>query len=144
METIPIYQIVPELRVAIIAINEEGKILLQESDRWPGFLTVPGRGVVHNDTIEKTVNDLIAEEKLELNPKSKIQHLGYLEVINPSQFKFPNAHMFFEEFAVRVLNSGNNYHELYQILHEKNLVEEHTYKILNDYDDFLFNKHQPK
>lgn len=155
-------QSIPELRVALIGINSNREIYLETSARWPGFLTVPGKEILHGKTTIEILLALIEEEGLELNLKKQPEFLPPpLEVINPKQFFLSGAHMVFHEYACHVEGNSKNgkFYPLYKILHENKefyesnqsseisreyLVEEFTYQILQKYVDHLFRNHQPK
>jgi phosphoglycolate phosphatase len=89
-------QIFPEPTVGALIRNDEGKVLLCESHKWPGLYTVPGGHVELGETCEGA---LVREIKEEVGLNIKIlELLSIQQVIFPKEFWVSNSHFIFFDY----------------------------------------------
>ncbi len=92
-------QIFPEPTVGALIQNDEGKVLLCSSHKWPGVYTVPGGHVELGETCEQA---LVREVVEEVGLKIKVLDLlSILEVIYPQEF-WKRAHFIFFDFLCKM------------------------------------------
>lgn len=76
--------------------NDQGKVLLCESHKWPGLYTVPGGHVELGETCE---NALVREIKEEVGLDIKVlELLSIQQVIFPKEFWVSNSHFIFFDY----------------------------------------------
>jgi mutator protein MutT len=88
-------QIFPEPTVGGLIQNDDGKVLLCDSYKWPGLLTVPGGHVELGETFEEALAREIKEE-VGLNVKVE-ELLSIQQVIYPKEF-WKKAHFVFFDY----------------------------------------------
>ena len=91
-------QIFPEPTVGALIMNEEGKVLLCESHKWPNIYTVPGGHVELGETFEEALRREIKEE-VGLDVKI-LELLSIQQVIYPKEF-WKRAHFVFLDFLCK-------------------------------------------
>lgn len=88
-------QVFPEPTVGALIRREDGRVLLCESHKWPGFYTVPGGHVELGESCEEA---LIREIKEEVGLDIKVIDLvSVQQVIYPSEF-YRKAHFIFFDY----------------------------------------------
>ena len=93
-------QIFPEPTVGALIQNDQGRILLCESHKWPGIYTVPGGHVEIGETCEEA---LVRECKEEVGLDVKVDELiSIQQVIYPKEFWKKNAHFIFFDYLCKV------------------------------------------
>ncbi len=93
-------QIFPEPTVGALIQNDQGKVLLCDSHKWPGIYTVPGGHVELGETCEEA---LIRECKEEVGLDVKVDELiSIQQVIRPKEFWRSDAHFIFFDYLCRV------------------------------------------
>jgi len=97
-------QIFPEPTVGALIVNDEGKVLLCESHKWPGVYTVPGGHVELGETFEEALVREIMEE-VGLHVKV-VELLSVQQVIYPKEF-WKRAHFIFLDFLCRAEGDQN-------------------------------------
>ena len=91
-------QIFPEPTVGALIQNDEGKVLLCASHKWPGVYTVPGGHVELGETCEEA---LVREIREEVGLDIKIMELlSVQQVIYPSEY-YRRAHYIFFDYLCR-------------------------------------------
>lgn len=80
--------------------NDQGKVLLCDSHKWPGIYTVPGGHVEIGETCEQA---LIRECREEVGLDVTVgELLSIQQVIRPREFWQNNAHFIFFDYLCRV------------------------------------------
>ena len=93
-------QIFPEPTVGALIQNDEGKILLCDSHKWPGIYTVPGGHVELGETCEDAlVRECKEEVGLDVNV---IELLSIQQVIRPKEFWRSDVHFIFFDYLCSV------------------------------------------
>lgn len=93
-------QIFPEPTVGALIQNDQGKVLLCDSHKWPGIYTVPGGHVELGETCEEA---LIRECKEEVGLGiSVVELLSIQQVIHPKEFWRNDAHFIFFDYLCKV------------------------------------------
>lgn len=88
-------QIFPEPTVGALIRRSDGRVLLCESHKWPGFYTVPGGHVELGETCEDA---LVREIREEVGLEIKVLDLlSIQEVIYPKEF-WKRAHFIFFDY----------------------------------------------
>lgn len=88
-------QTFPEPTVGGLIRRDDGKVLLCESPKWPGFFTVPGGHVELGETCEEA---LVREIKEEVGLDIKVLELVSIQqVIYPKEF-WKKAHFIFFDY----------------------------------------------
>ncbi len=96
-------QVFPEPTVGALIQNDEGKILLCESHKWPGLYTVPGGHIELGETAEEA---LVREIKEEVGLDIKVvELLSIQQVIYPKEFWIRSSHFIFFDYLCKA--SGN-------------------------------------
>lgn len=96
-------QVFPEPTVGALIRNDEGKVLLCESHKWPGLYTVPGGHVELGETCEDA---LVREIKEEVGLDIEVMELVSIQqVIYPKEFWVKNSHFIFFDYLCSA--SGN-------------------------------------
>ncbi len=91
-------QTFPEPTVGALIRNDEGKILLCDSHKWPGLYTVPGGHVELGETCEDA---LVREIREEVGLEIKVEELlSIQQVIYPKEF-WKKAHFIFFDYLCR-------------------------------------------
>ena len=91
-------QAFPEPTVGALIQNDEGKILLCDSHKWPGLYTVPGGHVELGETCEDA---LVREIKEEVGLDIIVEELlSIQQVIYPNEF-WKKAHFIFFDYLCR-------------------------------------------
>src|SRR5579875_2566778 len=91
-------QIFPEPTVGALIQNDEGKILLCESHKWPSVYTIPGGHVELGETCEEAlVREIKEEVGLDINV---VELLSIQQVIYPKEF-WKKAHFIFFDYLCR-------------------------------------------
>jgi ADP-ribose pyrophosphatase YjhB (NUDIX family) len=92
-------QIFPEPTVGALIENDQGKVLLCDSHKWPGIFTVPGGHVELGETCEEA---LIRECKEEVGLDIRVvELLSIQQVIHPKEFWKNDAHFIFFDYLCR-------------------------------------------
>ncbi len=92
-------QTYPEPTVGALVQNEDGKVLLCDSFKWPGIYTVPGGHVEIGETLESA---LVRELKEEVGLEVEIQELlSVQQVVHPKEFWKEKAHFIFFDFLCK-------------------------------------------
>jgi phosphoglycolate phosphatase len=92
-------QVFPEPTVGALIQCGDGKVLLCDSHKWPGFYTVPGGHVELGETCEEA---LVREIKEEVGLDIKVVDLVSIQqVIYPSEF-WKKAHFIFFDYLCKV------------------------------------------
>ena len=92
-------QIFPEPTVGALIENEQGKVLLCDSHKWPGIYTVPGGHVELGETCEEA---LIRECKEEVGlDVSVVELLSIQQVIHPKEFWRSDVHFIFFDYLCK-------------------------------------------
>jgi len=84
--------------VGALIVNDDGKVLLCESHKWPNIYTVPGGHVELGETFEEALKREI-EEEVGLDVKVE-ELLSIQQVIYPKEF-WKKAHFVFLDFLCR-------------------------------------------
>lgn len=88
-------QVFPEPTVGGLVQNDQGKVLLCDSHKWPGIYTVPGGHVELGETFEEA---LVREIKEEVGLEVKVSELlSVQQVIYPREF-WKKAHFIFFDY----------------------------------------------
>ena len=95
-------QIFPEPTVGGLIVNDEGKVLLCDSHKWPNVYTVPGGHVELGETFEEALKREIKEEVGLDVVVSEL--LSIQQVIYPKEF-WKKAHFVFLDFICK--SEGN-------------------------------------
>jgi nucleoside triphosphatase len=91
-------QVFPEPTVGVFIINDEGKLLLLQSHKWPGKYVVPGGHVELGERIEQAaVREAREETGLEVYD---LQFLCWQEFIYDESF-WQRKHFIFFDFACK-------------------------------------------
>jgi nucleoside triphosphatase len=91
-------QVFPEPTVGVFIINDEGKVLLLQSHKWPGKYVVPGGHVELGERIEQAaVREAREETGLEVYD---LQFLCWQEFIFDESF-WQHKHFIFFDFACK-------------------------------------------
>ena len=89
-------QVFPEPTVGALIRNEEGRVLLCDSHKWPGIYTVPGGHVELGETCEEA---LVRECREEVGLEIEVQELlSIQQVIRPKEFFRSDAHFIFFDY----------------------------------------------
>jgi len=83
-------------------MNDEGKVLLCDSHKWPGIYTVPGGHVELGETFEEAlVREIKEEVGLDI---TVVELISVQQVIYPKEF-WKKAHFVFFDFLCKVEGS---------------------------------------
>jgi len=95
-------QVFPEPTVGALIMNDEGKVLLCDSHKWPGIYTVPGGHVELGETFEEAlVREIKEEVGLDI---TVVELISVQQVIYPKEF-WKKAHFVFFDFLCKVEGS---------------------------------------
>lgn len=86
----------PEPTVGALIQNDQGKVLLCDSHKWPGIYTVPGGHVELGETCEEA---LVRECREEVGLEVRVlELLSIQQVIHPKEFWRNDAHFIFFDY----------------------------------------------
>jgi mutator protein MutT len=92
-------QIFPEPTVGALIENNQGKVLLCDSHKWPGIYTVPGGHVELGETCEEAlIRECKEEVGLDVNV---VELLSIQQVIYPKEFWKSDAHFIFFDYLCK-------------------------------------------
>jgi ADP-ribose pyrophosphatase YjhB (NUDIX family) len=92
-------QLFPEPTVGALIQNDQGKVLLCDSHKWPGIYTVPGGHVELGETCEEA---LVRECKEEVGlDVDVVELISIQQVIRPKEFWRSDVHFIFFDYLCK-------------------------------------------